>query len=105
MSKKYTNYNKINDNVFSEDVENSFNDDITKPSDVVEEIDAESTSTKHIGNCSRVYVRKDADKESDPVDILDCGAEVCVLETKNGFVHIACNGIDGWIMEPYLLGD
>lgn len=99
MSKNYTNYNKVSnsDNKINEENVNAY---VEK-----DEIILDESLTKHIGNCSRVYVRATADKDSDPVDILDCGAEVYVLDTENGFTHVTCNSTDGWVMSEYLIGD
>lgn len=106
------NYNKAyKNNNFKKDV-TSFEQKVEEKIDedrTTEEVHAEEEIVKptYIGivsGAAKVYMRTDADKESDPVCILDEDDELVVIDDSNGEWYKVCNaaGIEGYIMKKFV---
>lgn len=70
--------------------------------EVVEE--HKSTYIGLVSGASKVYMRSAADKEAEPVDTLNEGSELEILEDSNPEWYKVCNaaGIEGYIMKAFV---
>lgn len=107
MSIDYTSYS---DDAVDEVVEFKPTYDVEEEvvEDVVEDTDEYPTMMGVIYNTRQVYMRKEADKDSPHVDILDEDEEVMIDGTKedkfgNGWYHlITATGNEGYTMSEFV---
>lgn len=103
MSIDYTSYS--NDE-FTQVEEPNIVDDISIEGE--EEIVDEKVLMGVVYNCSRVYVRSDANKDSEPLTDLEKGSEVLVTGTFDdsdnvGWYKICtATGVEGYIMSKFV---
>lgn len=95
MSIDYTSY--------SDDFDNTINSETINDTDSNDKVLMGS-----VANCNRVYVRSEADKDSDPLTDLIEGSELLISGTfdddlGNGWYQVCtASGIDGYIMSKFV---
>ena len=70
-----------------------------------EESEEESNlTTGKLDNCARLYVRKEADKESDPVTTIDDQAIILInlKESTDYFYKVEVQGLVGYCMKKFI---
>lgn len=57
-----------------------------------------------VSNAQKVYMRSEATKDSEPVEIMDEGAEVEIVEDSDPEWYKVCNsaGVEGFIMKEFV---
>lgn len=105
MSIDYTSYadENTNDNIVDETFTEITNDEV-----VDNETSEDATMMGVIANSKKVYLRKNSNKDSDPVTVMDAGDEVMIDGTSddnsgNGWYHvITANSAEGYVMSDYV---
>lgn len=68
------------------------------------EVDSNPTYIGTVSGAAKVYMRSEASKESDHIEILDEGIEVEVVDDSDPKWYKVCNsaGVEGFIMKDFI---
>lgn len=103
--------NDINNEIETNEIEsNDINDEIEtneiESNDISNETTNEDFKTGIVTGCRKLYVRKKADKESEPLCIINENEEVTVIFTETmleDFYNVCTStGIEGYCMKKYI---
>lgn len=102
-------YEKKDDDQIKQNIED-LNEDNGVEQEVIEqknEAVEENHKPTYIGivaNAQKVYMRSEATKYSEPVEIMDEGSEVEIIEDSNPDWYKVCNsaGVEGFIMKEFV---
>ncbi len=78
-----------------------------KEEPVAEEVKdtSEGTDTPQFAkvfNCEKVYLREAASKDSEPIDILDCGTYLFVESEDSDWYKVVTDDKSGYIMKKFI---
>lgn len=98
-------YEKKNEDHIKQNVEDlNEGNSVEQNTEVVEENHKKPTYIGIVSNAQKVYMRSEATKYSEPVEIMDEGAEVEIIEDSNPDWYKVCNsaGVEGFIMKEFV---